>query len=161
MVHPRLRHIAFVLIISGAVGVAAASASECHQVRGHLVESLVTVGCNSPVNICTVAQLFGAIRGTAHFTASAVVSSATTAVLFVTGKTVIVDAQVAGQRGTLTVEDAAAFRTNDGGDLVDIQTITGGTGDLAGATGSLRVSGTFLLDTGSGSSTYEGVVCLP
>ena len=158
MVHPRLRHIAFVLIISGAVGVAAASASECHQVRGHLVETLVTVGCNSPVNICTVAQLFGAIRGTAHFTASAVVPSATTAVLFVTGKTVIDDAQVAGQRGTLTVEDAAAF---NGDDLVDIQTITGGTGNLAGATGSLRVSGTFLVDTGSGSSTYEGVVCLP
>ncbi len=46
------------------------------------------------------------------------------------------------------------------GDLVDVQTITGGTGDFVDTTGSLRISGNFLAATG-GKSTYEGVVCLP
>src|SRR4029453_12736381 len=49
------------------------------------------------------------------------------------------DAKVAGRRGTLTVKNAAAFRTVDDGDLVDVQTITGGTGELVGTTGSLQI----------------------
>jgi len=161
MRRPTLRQVALVFIAS--VGLSAADASECTQVRGHLEETTVAAGCTSPVGICTVAQMFGAIQGEAQFTASAIILSAdtaTTAVVFVTGDTVIGDAKVAGHRGTLTVKNAAAFRTAAHGDLADVQTITGGTGDFVGATGSLRVSGTFLAATG-GSSTYEGVLCLP
>ena len=160
MRRPTLRQVTLVLIASGTVGVAAAYASECHQVRGHLEETPVAAGCTSPVGICTVAQMFGALHGEAHFTASAIIPSATTDVVFVTGDTDIVDAKVAGHRGTLTVKNAAAFRTDGDGDLVDVQTITGGTGDFVGATGSLRVSGNVVLPTG-GSSAYEGVVCPP
>jgi len=43
---------------------------------------------------------------------------------------------------------------------VDVQTIIGGTGDFAGAPGSLRISGDFAPGFGA-SSTYEGVVCFP
>ncbi len=157
-----LRQVALVLIASGTVGVAVAQASECHQVRGHLEETPVpiTAGCGSPVGICTVSQMFGALHGEGHFTASQLIPSATPDVFFVTGDTVILDAKVVGHRGTLTVQDAAAFRVDRDGDLVDIQTITGGTEDFVGATGSLRVSGNFVLPTG-GSSEYEGSVCLP
>jgi len=42
-----------------------------------------------------------------------------------------------------------------------IRRLTGGTGDLAGATGALRASGTFSPATFSGSSDYEGKICLP
>jgi hypothetical protein len=36
-----------------------------------------------------------------------------------------------GKRGTLSIKNAAAFRTVDDGDLADTQTITGGTGALS------------------------------
>jgi hypothetical protein len=138
-------------------------ASECKEVRGHLEETLVTgPACTSPVGLCTVAQMFGAVQGEALFTASAIITSAdtpTTGVVFVIGDTVIDDAKVAGHRGTLTVKNAAAFLTVDNGDLVDLQTITGGTGDFVNTTGSLRISGNFIAATG-GHATYEGVVCL-
>jgi hypothetical protein len=144
--------------------VSAVEASECKEVQGHLEDTLVTgAACTSPVGLCTVAQMFGAVQGEAQFTASAIIPSAdtpTTGVVFVIGDTVIEDAKVAGRRGTLTVKNAAAFRTVADGDLVDVQTITGGTGELVGTTGSLRISGNFIAATG-GRSTYEGVVCLP
>jgi len=148
------------LIASGTAALSPAHASECKQVRGHLEETLVGAPCASPVGLCTVAQMFGAIQGEALFTASAIIASATPDVVFVTGDTVIVDAKLAGHRGTLTVQNAAAFRAGGEGDLADVQTVTGGTGDFEGATGSLRISGNFIIPTG-GSSTYEGVVCLP
>jgi hypothetical protein len=156
--------IAFMFVAGRGVDVSAVEASECKGVQGHLEETLVTgAACTSPVGLCTVAQMFGAVQGEAQFTASAIIPSVdtpTTGVVFVIGDTVIEDAKVAGRRGTLTVKNAAAFRTVDDGDLVDVQTITGGTGELVGTTGSLRISGNFIAATG-GRSTYEGVVCLP
>jgi hypothetical protein len=156
--------ITFIFVAWRGLDVSAVEASECKEVQGHQEETLVTgATCTSPVGLCTVAQMFGAVQGEAQFTASAIISSAdtpTTGVVFVVGDTVIEDATVAGRRGTLTVKNAAAFRTVEDGDLVDLQTITGGTGDFVGTTGSLRISGNFIAATG-GRSTYEGVVCLP
>jgi hypothetical protein len=154
---------ALVFIGSLSAGAVAASAAGCKLVRGHLEETLVTgPACSSPVGLCTIARMFGAVQGEAQFTASAIIPSAdtpTTSVVFVIGDTVIVDAKVAGHRGTLIVKNAAAFRATGTGDLADAQTVIGGTEDLAGATGSLRISGDFV-ET-AGSSTYEGVICLP
>ena len=139
-----------------------AEAVDCEQVRGHLDE-LPLVPCASPVGLCTTAQMNGSIHGDAIFTAATITSSTDfplTGVVFVTGDTAIEDAQVAGHRGRIAIKNAAAFRTTGGNDLVDVQTIIGGTGDFAGATGSLRISGDFVPGIG-GSSTYEGVVCFP
>jgi hypothetical protein len=151
-------------IASGTFGLSAVNASECKEVRGHLRETLVEgASCTSPVGLCTVARMFGALQGEARFTASAIIASAdtpTTGVVFVIGDTVIVGAKLAGHRGTLTVKNAAAFRTVADGDLVDAQTVIGGTGDFVDATGTLRIRGNFLAATG-GRSTYEGTVCLP
>jgi hypothetical protein len=77
----------------------------------------------------------------------------------VTGDTAVVDARLGAKRGTLAIKNAAAFRTVGEGDLTDTQVIVGGTGDFVGASGSLRVSGTFA--AGSGTSTFEGTVCVP
>lgn len=148
---------------AAAAGLPAAHASECQRVRGHLEETLLPPpDCTSPVGLCTVAQMFGNLRGEARFTASAIIPSAdtpTTGVVFVTGDSVIVDARLGARRGTLTIKNAAAFRTVGEGDLSDTQVIIGGTGEFAGATGSLRISGTFV--GSSGSSGFEGAVCFP
>src|SRR5215831_19572702 len=145
MLRPTVRLAAMLAsIASGMAGLSGADAFECKQVRGHLEETLVTgSNCPSPVGLCTVAQMFGALQGEALFTAADIIVSAdtpTTGVVFVIGDTVIVNAKLAGHRGTLTVKNAASFRTTGNGDLADVQTVIGGTEDFAGATGSLRIS---------------------
>jgi len=140
-----------------------ANAAECKSVRGFLEERQVTgPGCTSPVGLCTVAQMFGQLKGQANFTAAEIISSAdtpTTGVVFVRGDTTVLNARLGGKRGTLLIKNAAAFRTVGDGDLSDTQVILDGTGDFRGASGSLRISGTFV--AGSGSSSFEGAVCLP
>ena len=73
----------------------------------------------------------------------------------------IADISAWGRRGTLTIKNAGAFHGSGRGEIVDLQTITGGTGDFAGASGALRASGTFDLVRGTGTSTVEGTICLP
>jgi hypothetical protein len=107
--------------------------------------------------------MFGKLKGEARFVASMItlsVDTPVTGVVFVTGDTLLVDAKLGTKRGTLNIKNAAAYRTVGEGDLSDTQTIVGGTGDFAGATGTLRITGTFLAGTG-GSSSFEGTVCVP
>jgi hypothetical protein len=71
-----------------------------------------------------------------------------------------INATVTGRSGTLIIKNAGAFASANGGPIVDLQTIVGGTDQLAGATGALRAEGTFSAATG-GRSRYEGILCLP
>ena len=149
---------------SGAEGdLSAADASGCRSVRGHLVETLVPPEeCSSPAGLCTIARMFGDLRGDALFIANEFISSTdtpVTGVVFVIGDIFIVDARVGRNRGGLTLKSAAGFRVTGDNDLVDIQTIIGGTRDFAGATGTIRIRGTF--PAGEGTSTYVGSLCVP
>jgi hypothetical protein len=159
---PRTARACLVLCGSAAISVAHA---DCKSVKGAIDETVVGgTACLSPVALCTVGQMAGQLKGTARFTASAIISSAdtpTTGVVFVTGDTTVTDARLGAKRGTLLIKNAAAFRTVGDGDLTDTQVIIGAAGDLAGASGALRVTGTFSLATGTGTSFYEGTVCTP
>jgi len=153
-----------VVALCGTVDLFAQGAPTCKRVEGYLEETLVPPPtCTSPVGLCTVARMFGHLKGRARFTATDFIPSAdspTTAVIFVIGDTIVADAKFEDKRGTLIVKNAAAYRTVGNGDLVDNQTIVGGTDDFAGASGSLRLSGHFLAETG-GVSRFEGTVCVP
>ena len=155
--------LALLTLSAMTAGLSPANATECKPVQGHLEETLLPPpDCTSPVSLCTIAQMFGHLKGEAHFTASAIIASAdtpTTGVVFVTGDSLIVDAKLGAKQGTLTIKNAAAFRTVGEGDLSDTQVILGGTGEFVGATGSLRISGTFVGE--SGTASFEGTVCLP
>jgi hypothetical protein len=155
--------LACVILAAAAASLSTANATECKAVRGHLEETLLPPSeCASPVGLCTVAQMFGSLRGEARFTASAIIQSAdtpVTGVVFVTGDSIVAEAKLAAKRGTLSIKNAAAFRTVGAGDLSDTQVIVGGTGDFVGATGSLRISGNLV--GGSGTSRFKGAVCLP
>ncbi|HET9642225.1 MAG TPA: hypothetical protein VFP68_02450 [Burkholderiaceae bacterium] len=155
--------LAALFVLSAGAVVSIAHARDCRYVRGVVEETQVSgSSCLSPVALCTVAQMHGPLKGQARFTATSILTTAdtpVTGVVFVTGDTVIADARLGSMRGSLTIKNAAAFRTVGDGDLSDTQVITGGTGDFAGANGSVRVSGTFA--NGSGTATFEGTLCVP
>jgi hypothetical protein len=64
-------------------------------------------------------------------------------------------------KGTFEGKATSPFNTNPtgAGDILDLQIITGGTGDFAGASGAIHASGFFV--NGSGESEYTGTLCLP
>jgi hypothetical protein len=107
----------------------AESESTCRHVQGHFEETLVTSGCTSIACLCTVAQLFGNLKGEARFTATSFIPSVdtqTTAVIFATGDTEVVDAPARRQAGHAAHQERSGV-PHDPGDLTDVQSISGGT----------------------------------
>ena len=164
----RARHLASpalaaaTLLLAGAGG--AGADARCREVSGQYREALAPDGCTSPVGLCIDAHdTDGPSQGTFSGTATSFVgtadSAATGVALFTTDTVADVDAW--GRSGTLVIKNAGAFHSSGLGEIVDLQTIVGGTGDFAGATGALRASGTFDPVAGMGTSTYEGTVCVP
>jgi hypothetical protein len=139
------------------------AAEGCFDVRGDYTERVASgTDCESPVGLCIEGSYRGSIRG--HFAGAAteLIATADTpttgVVLFISDATI--DARVKGREGTLVIKNSGAFHTTGTGEIVDLQTIVGGTGEFAGAIGALRAEGTFTAAAG-GRSTYVGTVCVP
>ncbi len=163
-----------VALVAGAAGFCclaalalAQSASDatrpCFHVAGNYIEHAVTgPDCSSPVGLCIAGTYRGAIRGDFEARTSSIVATAdtpTTSVQLFTSDSTI-DARLGNRAGTLIMKVAGVFSAADDGPTVNLQTIVGGSGDLAGAHGALRSEGTFSFANG-GHSRYVGSVCLP
>jgi hypothetical protein len=138
-----------------------AAGGRCLEVRGSYVEhAVVGPDCASPVGLCIAGTYRGDIDATFAGAASGIVTTAdtpaTSVSLFTSDSTIT--GRVGPWRGTLIVKNAGSFAAGGGGSIVDLQTIVGGTGQLSGATGSIRASGTFTVADG-GRSQYVGTVC--
>lgn len=135
----------------------------CRTVKGTYVERDTSGdGCTSPVGLCIAGKYSGSIRGDFAGQATSIVATAdtpTTNVLAFTSDSTI-DARIGNRSGTLIIKNAGVFRTAGEGSIVDLQTIVGGTGAFAAASGDIRAEGTFSTATG-GMSHYSGTVCLP
>ena len=98
----------------------------------------------------------GTIKGDFVFTAFRSVQSDTPGVVLYTGEIVFQT-----RRGELRCQDAGAYNIGElesgPGPFASVCTITGGTGDWAGATGHIRTHGAFTLAEG-GNSDYEGLI---
>jgi Protein of unknown function (DUF3224) len=144
------------------VGAAPSEAgARCFEVRGSYDEHAVSSPCTSVVRLCIAGEYRGSVRGAFSGSATSILANLdtpTTLVSFFTSVSSI-SATVRGRSGTLNIRNAGAFSAVDGGPIVDLQTIVGGTGGLAGASGALRAQGTFSFVNG-GHSSYAGDVCL-
>jgi hypothetical protein len=152
------------LLIGAALSFTAPAAPaehRCRAIRGHIdSELLAGPECTSPVGLCTRGHFTGDIRGTFVFTATSLTPSAdspATGVVHYTGEIVIQT-----RRGQVFIKDAGAFNSlpDSTGDVGAVSTITGGTNRYAGASGRLRIAGTFTPQDG-GDSEYSGEIVLP
>ena len=145
-------------LLSAPAG-SAAAAAKCKNVRGHVTSQTLTENCPSPIGLCASGQFYGAIRGELLLVATSLTPTQDTPVTGVYMYTA--DDVIKTKEGDIYTKDAGALNLAPGstGDDVSIVTITGGTGTYSGATGRLRVSGTFS-DAG-GEFSYEGELCTP
>jgi hypothetical protein len=161
------RRLTPLMLAAGALLLVSASASanaQCRRVHGVYEEHAVApTSCPSAVGLCIEGEFFGNVKGTFASTATSLQPSGdtpATSVLWFTGDGVI-HAQIADKEGDIQFKSSGAFQSASDGNIVDLQYITGGTGELTGITGVIRASGTFNPVTGMGESEYEGMVCLP
>lgn len=135
---------------------------QCRKVNGHFVmRAVAPISCPSPVGVCIEGEFSGSIRGPFSVTGTSFIATAdtpTTAVVLFTGDGVI-HGRIGNKRGDIFLKTSGAHLSVGKGEIVDLQFVNGGTGALAGASGSLRASGTFDPTTGTGEAEYAGEVC--
>lgn len=149
----------FALLVLGVVSSTLTAAQSCRRVQGQFtLQPLSGPTCTSPVGICATGSYRGALRGDSVFTGSSVtptVDTPTTSAILLTG-----DNLIQTDNGTLTTKDAIVLRTTGAGEFAEVDVIVAGTGEWAGATGTLTATGTFDASTG-GEGRFEGEICTP
>jgi hypothetical protein len=139
----------------------AATAARCRPINGHFTEQAFIEGCQSPVGLCLAGTLSGAVTGTFVTTGTESIPTGdtpATGVVHFTADTVV-HARLGKLAGDIAIKNAGVNRIQATGEIIDLQTIVGGTGNFIGASGSIQTFGTFV--EGVGRSEYSGTVCLP
>jgi hypothetical protein len=138
------------------VAVASLSAQgQCQPVHGQIEARAQTPPvCNG--DFCSVGDFRGAIAGEYVVATTLNPEQPVADVYFYTGDTTA-PVRIGDRQGTLQIKNTGVFRLS--GELTELETITGGTDELAGASGVLFVSGVSGEETGI--FRYEGTVCLP
>jgi hypothetical protein len=141
-----------IVIMSGA----ASAAPECRQIKGTFtLAPFAAPECTSPVGLCANGTYKGGLKGTSVFVGSSLtptVDTPATAVVLLTG-----DNRIETRGGTLQTKDAIVLRTSGAGEFAEVDTVVGGTGEWAGASGQIIASGTFTAAGGEGE--YRGEIC--
>jgi hypothetical protein len=127
--------------------------SRCRGITGRFATALVTENCTSPVGLCGSGVVTGdrLIRGTTFATVLGLAPS-----LGLTGLEPETTLSIKGERtittahGALTFDFVTVFDTARG-EFAEINRVTGGTERLAGATGTLWI-------TGTGTTVFDGRV---
>lgn len=157
MTYKTLFAFALVLALGSIVAQPASAAPVCRPVAG-LVDIIANEpACGSAISLCANATLRGSLRAHSDFIGTSsvpTVDTAATGVVLLTGDNVFHTAD-----GDFFTKDAIVLNTTGDGEFTEIDTIVGGTGRYAGATGYLIASGTFVQGVGSG--VYAGKVCRP
>ncbi|MBL8949141.1 MAG: hypothetical protein JNK82_00090 [Myxococcaceae bacterium] len=134
----------------------------CRPVVGTFDLIPETGACASPVGVCGKGTFKGLLRGPYVSLLTSLTptpDTPLTSAVLITGDTDLV-ARLGHRTGTLHFKDSGAFNTAGEGEFAELFAITSGTGDFAGATGNLFLTGKYDFAAG-GEGIYHGSVCLP
>lgn len=127
---------------------------KCKPVVGHF-EAVVVPPPACPAAFCTAGRVWGGIQGSYTFAMTTIVpSGAVPTIFFFTGQSLITMKAGDVLHGT----DTGALDFGPDAGFASLITFTGGSGDMAGATGQIRLRG----EIGAGTSgDYIGTLCTP
>ncbi len=148
---------ALALALGLAAGGAAWADPSCHAIHGSVSLGNAEGPCDSIIGLCAGGELRGVLRGTSEFVGTGLapnVDTAATSVVTLTGDNVI-----HLRDGDLFTKDAIVLATAGNGEFAEVDTIIGGTGAYAGASGRFVATGFF--GAGGGEGVYHGELCLP
>ena len=141
-------------------------AQNCKPVVGHFEALLVPPGvghCPSdPAVFCTAGRVWGGIQGNYQFVMTGAIPSASIGgvptILFFTGKSEVFLKSGDQLLGT----DTGSIDLPPGqGGFASLITFDGGTGNMSGATGQIRLRGEFDAVEATTSGDYIGKLCTP
>ena len=148
---------AAVLVLTFVLTGVATASQQCRPVFSR-VDLAVSAGpCDSAIGLCAGGVLQGTLNARSSFVGTGsvpTVDTGATGVVVVTG-----DNTIHARGGDLFTKDAIVLATTGDGEFAEIDTIVGGTGVYAGATGKLTGTGTFA--NGVGAGVLFGEVCWP
>ena len=156
---------ACVLLLAG-VAAPVFGDQRCKPVVGHFEAVVVPPGqghCPSDPNaFCTAGRVWGGIQGNYQFVITGAIPSATIGgvptILFFTGKSTIFLKSGDQLLGT----DTGSIDLPPGqGGFASLITFGGGTGNMSGATGQIRLRGEFDAAEATTSGDYIGTLCTP
>lgn len=141
-------------------------AQSCKPVVGHFEAVLVPPGqghCPADPNaFCTAGRVWGGVQGTYQFFMTGAVPSAdfggVPTILFFTGRSTVF--LKSGEQVVGTDTGSIDLPPGQGG-FASLITFDGGTGDMSGATGQIRLRGAFSAAEGTTSGDYIGELCKP
>lgn len=157
----------FTAAISLALAAApAANAQTCKPVTGHFEASVVPPGeahCPAIADaFCTAGRVWGGIQGTYEFVMTGAMPSSAIGgvptILFFTGQSTVFlksgDELVGTDTGSIDLPPGA-------GGFASLITFAGGTGNMTGSSGQIRLRGEFHPSAGTTSGDYVGRLCRP
>ena len=148
------------------VTVAPVFAETCKPVLGHFEALVVPPGQGhcppDPTAFCTAGSVWGGIQGNYQFIMTAaspsVIIGGVPTILFFTGKSTIFLKSGDQLLGT----DTGSIDLPPGqGGFASLITFDGGSGNMTGATGQIRLRGEFDAAEGTTSGDYVGKLCTP
>jgi hypothetical protein len=151
------------VVLALAAG-AVPAAQSCKPVVGHFEARVVPPGqghCpNVPDLLCTAGRVWGGIQGNYQFVVTGALPSdsigGVATILFFTGKSTIL--LKSGERLLGTDTGSLDLPPGQGG-FASLITFDGGTGNMTGATGQIRLRGEFSAAEGATSGDYIGSLC--
>jgi hypothetical protein len=147
----------FGVLITLCLANAAFADQQCKPVVGHFEAHVVPPpDCTAP--FCSAGRVWGGIQGSYTFAMTTIESSVVVpSIMFFTGQSAITLKSGDLLHGT----DTGALDLGPLGGFASLITFTGGTGEMAGATGQIRLRGQLDLAEGTTSGDYIGTLCKP
>jgi hypothetical protein len=153
----RRRTLALAALAFTLAALPAAAGPRCKKVHSHLILEATAPTCGSAIDLCAKATVRGTLRADTEFIGTSfqpTIDTPTSAVVVLTG-----DNTFHTRGGDFYTKDAIVLSTIGAGEFAEVDTVVGGTGIWAGATGTLTATGTFA--NGIGEGVIQGEICVP